>query len=255
MAITAISAASRTDRGKRRPENEDAVLCETAAGDTAGVFAIADGMGGQNAGEIASAIAIETLRDDLSPLLADDGAGQDANDLPLTAQLHTAIAHCNERILLHAREHPETRGLGATMTAVVLKGSLAIIGNIGDSRTYRIRRGAIESLTQDHSLVAQLAAMGQIEPDEIYTHPQRNFILRALGAESEVNPDIFTERLQSGDTLLLCSDGLWGMVRDDAIYKTLTDAPSVEAAATRLIDLANQAGGDDNISVVIVSAS
>ncbi len=255
MAITAISAASRTDRGRRRSENEDAVLCITAEGDAAGVFAIADGMGGQNAGEVASAIAIATLRDDLGPLLVDSADGPDANDLPLTAHLHAAIVRCNERILLHAQEHPETRGLGATMTVVVLKGSLAIIGNVGDSRTYRIRQGAIESLTHDHSLVAQLAAMGQIEPDEIYTHPQRNFVLRALGAEEEVNPDIFTERLQSGDTLLLCSDGLWGMVRDDGIYETLSKAPSVEEAAMRLIDLANQAGGDDNISVVIVAAS
>ncbi len=264
MSVTTIAAAAQTDRGRRRAENQDALLCEVAPDGRMGIFAVADGMGGQKAGEVASAIAIETLREDLLPLLDMAGSeGGDASgvsvssapDVPLTSYVRAAIARCNERILDHAQEHPETRGMGSTLTLALVKGSLAIIANVGDSRTYRVRGGAIESLTHDHSLVAQLVAMGEIAPDEIYTHPQRNFIFRALGAESEVQPDIFTERLHSGDTLLLCSDGLWDMVRDDAIYRAIGAVEGLEQAATGLVALANDNGGDDNISVIIARAS
>lgn len=262
--IASISAAARTDRGRRRTQNQDCVLCEVGAGGAMGVFAVADGMGGQSAGEVASAIAIQTLREELLPLLENEAPGAAAasagkangagGDRPLTERVREAIELCNERILHHAAEHPETKGLGSTLTLAVIKGSLAIIGNIGDSRTYRVRQGEIESLTRDHSLVAHLAAIGQIEPDDIYSHPHRSYIYRALGSETEAQPDIFTERLRSGDTLLLCSDGLWEMVRDGSIGRTTVEAPSPDEAAEQLVELANGNGGEDNISVIVVKA-
>ena len=255
----AISAAGRTDRGRRRADNQDRILCETSADGSTGLFAVADGMGGQRAGAVASALAIDTVREELGPLLTGDGARASdeghagaAGDQPLTEQVRAAVQRCNERILAHADEHPETRGLGSTLTLALVKGRLAIIGNIGDSRTYRIRADAIESLTRDHSLVAHLAAIGQITPEEVYSHPHRGYIYRALGSEEEAQPDILTERLHSDDTLVLCSDGLWEMVRDDGICSAARDAASPEAAATQLIQMANGNGGDDNISAIVV---
>lgn len=254
-----ISAAGCTDRGHRRTENQDCILCETSGDAVTGIFAVADGMGGQSSGEIASAIAIATLREHLLPLvqggsIPTDGKERTAEDeqVPLNERVSAAIAHCNERILTHAAAHPETKGLGSTLTLALIRGSLAIIGNIGDSRTYRVRNGAIERLTNDHSLVAHLAAIGQIAPDEVYTHPHRSYIYRALGAEAAVQPDIIMERLQSGDTLLLCSDGLWEMVRDEGIHDAVAGSENADQAASRLVDLANGNGGEDNISVIVV---
>lgn len=263
LLIASISAAARTDPGRRRTQNQDCILCEIGAHGAMGIFAVADGMGGQSAGEVASAITIETLRDELLPLLdAETGNGAQAGeesspakaDQPLTGLVRAAIDSCNERILRHAAAFPETKGLGSTLTLAVVKGSLAIIGNIGDSRTYRVRDGAIESLTRDHSLVAHLAAIGQIEPEDVYSHPHRSYIYRALGTEEEAQPDIFTERLRSGDTLLLCSDGLWEMVRDGSIERAALEAKSPDEAATQLVELANSNGGEDNISVIVIKA-
>jgi PPM family protein phosphatase len=259
LVTYSISAAGRTDRGHRRADNQDRILCETSADGTSGIFAVADGMGGQRAGAVASTLAIATLCEELGPLLAgdearatDEGRAGATGDQPLTEQVRAAISRCNERILRHAAEHPETRGLGSTLTLALVRGHLAIIGNIGDSRTYRIRAGTIESLTRDHSLVAHLAAIGQIMPEEVYSHPQRGYIYRALGTESEAQPDIVTERLHSGDTLVLCSDGLWEMVRDEDIRSATCAAESPDDVATQLVQLANGNGGDDNISAVVV---
>lgn len=250
-----IGAAGRTDRGQRRSENQDCILCELSADGTMGIFAVADGMGGQRAGEVASAITVATLREHLLPLLHEDQPAAGASPSgtqSLSEVVNEAINRCNERILLHAAAHPETRGLGSTLTLALIKGSLAVIGNIGDSRTYRVRGEAIERLTHDHSLVAHLAAIGQIEPDDVYSHPHRSYIYRALGTESEAQPDIITERLQSGDTLLLCSDGLWEMVRDGDIHHAVDGASSPDEVATRLVAMANSNGGEDNISAIVV---
>jgi protein phosphatase len=251
-----IGAAGRTDRGHRRNENQDCILCEISADGTMGIFAVADGMGGQRAGEVASAITVATLREHLLPLLHEDqpaaAGASPSGTQSLSEVVNEAINRCNERILLHAAAHPETRGLGSTLTLALIKGSLAVIGNIGDSRTYRVRGEAIERLTHDHSLVAHLAAIGQIDPDDVYSHPHRSYIYRALGSESEAQPDIITERLQSGDTLLLCSDGLWEMVRDGDIHHAVDGASSPDEVATRLVAMANSNGGEDNISAIVV---
>lgn len=254
--ISALDAAARTDPGRRRSDNQDSILCEVGVEATMGLFAIADGMGGARAGEVASAIAIETLREELMPLLnSAGGTAGDADDVPLTERVRVTIEHCNERVLRHAEIHPETRGLGSTLTLALVKGSLAVIGNVGDSRTYRVRDGAIESLTRDHSLVAHLAAIGHIAPDEVYSHPHRNYIYRALGSEADIQPDIFTERLRDGDALVLCSDGLWEMVRDDVIRQTVDVDTTSDDTVTRLVAMANDNGGEDNISVIVVRAT
>ncbi len=257
MTLT-ISAAGGTDRGHRRTENQDSILCEMSADSGMGVFAVADGMGGQRAGEVASAITIATLRECLLPILATsaaNGTGEQpaGGELQsLAEQVSSAIDRCNERILQHAASHPEARGLGSTLNLALIAGSLAIIGNIGDSRAYRVRGDTIERLTKDHSLVAHLAEIGQISPDDVYSHPHRSYIYRALGAETEVHPDIITERLRGGDALLLCSDGLWEMVRDEGIRSAIHGATSPDEAVIRLVEMANVNGGEDNISVIVV---
>lgn len=258
-----ISAAGSTDRGQRRAENEDCILCETSASGGMGLFAVADGMGGQRSGEVASAITIATLRERLLPLL-DESPTIDPRDAeshgveglpPLTDAVGTAIRQCNERVVRHSSAHADAQGLGSTVTLALIKGSLAVIGNVGDSRTYRIRDGAIERLTNDHSLVAHLAAIGQIAPDDVYTHPHRSYIYRALGADPEIQPDIVTERLRNGDILLLCSDGLWEMVRDEAMREAIDPQARAEDIADRLVRLANANGGDDNISVIVIKVN
>jgi protein phosphatase len=298
-----IVAGNAIDIGRRRSENQDHLYAWTAG--SAGLYIVADGMGGQRAGGLASSLAIETLTSELQPVVeevaratgglppepspasppedeqqadrlaetragaaADEGsthprpaeehAGEPAVVAPLFTSLmemvNNAIDKTNLAILRHARENPEASGLGSTVTLAVVAGSLAIVANLGDSRTYLVRDGGISRLTQDHSLVATLIAMGQISDDEAYTHPQRNLIYRSLGSDVDAQPDISVQRLQPGDALLLCSDGLWDMVRDDAILATLTEVPAREPQATaeRLVALANDNGGEDNISVIII---
>ncbi len=288
-----VVAGNAIDIGRRRTENQDRLYCWTSG--TAGLYVIADGMGGQRAGGVASEMAIQTLTADLQPIVqevargSENGAatqdilpanqhdddsttrlsaeeddlevvansqGEHAVVAPLFTSLMdsvgAAIDKTNSSILRHARENPDTAGLGSTVTLAVVAGSLAIVANLGDSRTYLIRDGEIARLTQDHSLVATLIAMGYITDDEAYTHPQRNLIYRSLGSDTEAQPDISVQRLKPDDTLILCSDGLWDMVRDDAILSTVTDAPDPQSAAEHLVDLANDNGGDDNISVIVI---
>jgi protein phosphatase len=304
-----LLAAGKTDVGLQREQNEDAfdakVMGETAS---SGIFIVSDGMGGYHAGEIASQIAVETIRDELSPVLdpnvsqptvkltkgrgrkrgksgkkdgetsdssdvsvADQGGSSDDGDseqagAPETRQLfesvalehyanklHEAIKRANAAVIDYGDSHKEARGLGATVTAAFVVDGQAFIANVGDSRTYMVRDGKIERITRDHSLVERLVEMEQITPDEVYDHPSRNLIYRSLGAgHSEVDVDIFIERLQAGDTLLLCCDGLWEMIRDPQLLKIITETEDVEQASNKLIATANENGGEDNITAVLV---
>jgi len=158
--------------------------------------------------------------------------------------------------LSYGEKKSSARGLGCTVTTVLVQNDHAYIANIGDSRTYLLRNGDLKALTKDHSLVARLVEAKQIEPEDVYSHPQRNLIYRSLGAgHKSVDPDVFHAVLQDGDTLLLCSDGLWEMVRHDDLLKILSEKSNPQKICDTLIDMANANGGEDNITAVVVQVS
>jgi protein phosphatase len=224
----------RTDVGRGRPENEDSILVDPAHG----LYAVADGMGGHRAGEVASATAIESLK-------AAYLGGQ---------RLDEAMESANAAVFTKAAHDASMRGMGTTLTAVVVDDGTAVLGHVGDSRAYLMRDGSVTQLTDDHSLVEQLVREGRLSPEEALTHPQRAIITRALGVDAEVEVDTYRVDLKPGDRLLLCSDGLTNMLSDDTIAVTLRRYADPQQAADTLVDMANQAGGDDNITVVVVDA-
>ena len=167
--------------------------------------------------------------------------------------LRGAIEQSSEKIVEYGDEHKEARGLGSTITAALVVEGQAFIANVGDSRTYLLRDGKLTRITSDHSLVERLVQSGQIDRDDVYDHPSRNLIYRSLGAgRAEVDVDIFTEQLQPGDALLLCCDGLWEMVRDPQLANILTEVEDPTEAVDLLIQRANENGGEDNITAVLV---
>jgi serine/threonine protein phosphatase PrpC len=290
-----ITAASKTDVGQQREQNEDNACSQLAKDGDAGLFIVADGMGGYQAGEVASRIAVDKIREVLQSLLVPiseqptikltpiseqetivlqslapgdeptveirpKSAKGKTRKLPETPeaksvedQLKAAIRQANRAILAYGDEHSAARGLGCTVTMAVVKDGYAYIANVGDSRTYLLRDGKLKPVTRDHSLVAKLVETKQIDPDAVYTHPQRNLIYQSLGAgHKNVDPDVFHEKLQTGDKLLLCSDGLWEMVRPPDLLQALTSPEDTQKICDVLIDLANENGGEDNISAVVV---
>src|SRR5690242_20162654 len=309
MALRLI-AASKTDVGKQREQNEDNLYSQIIEDDrhASGLFIVADGMGGYHAGEVASKIAVETVSDMLKSVLGptssqptmplnrtrgrdkgakvtrklpavEGGEGEskaasevsEAETVTVPAAqptkaltesmalehysdlLRNAIEQSSERIVEYGDEHKEARGLGSTITAALVVEGQAFIANVGDSRTYLLRDSKLKRITSDHSLVERLVQAGQIDRDDVYDHPSRNLIYRSLGAgRAEVDVDIFTERLQPGDALLLCSDGLWEMVRDPQLTNILTEVDDLNETVNLLIQRANENGGEDNISAVLV---
>ncbi len=286
-----LTAADKTDVGKQRDQNEDCAYkrVESSEEGDRGLFIVADGMGGYKAGEIASRLAVETISRALDsffkplpeqptiqlntsaldktvkqPLTSSEqSATQKTRKLTETAvvtaveeQLRAAIQQANKAILRHGEQQTAARGLGSTVTVALVQNDQAYIANVGDSRTYLLRDKQLAPLTRDHSLVARLVESKQIEPDEVYTHPQRNLIYRSLGAgHKSIEVDIFHETLQRGDTLLLCSDGLWEMVRQQDLLRVLNEQSSPQKICNMLIDMANANGGEDNITAVVVHVS
>jgi PPM family protein phosphatase len=227
-------AAGVTDPGRRRLRNEDAFICEPP------LFAVADGMGGARAGEIAAGLAATALEE----------AGADTQGLEGVVAL---ITEANRRIWERSLNDPKTAGMGTTVTAALVDAATGTvgIGHVGDSRAYLHRGGRLEQLTTDHSLVAELVQSGVLTPEEAERHPQRSAITRALGTESSVEVDTFTVQAEPGDLFLICSDGLSGMVPEDEIAAAIEAADrdpgrSVEA----LVEAANANGGEDNVTVV-----
>jgi PPM family protein phosphatase len=234
MLRVADDVFAKTDTGRQRRGNEDAYLARTP------LFVIADGMGGAQAGEVASQMAVKTLRQGLP-----DGGG------PPQDLLAERIEEANQAIHEHSRADAERAGMGTTTTAVYVAGEEAAIAHVGDSRAYRLRDGRLEQLTDDHSLVEELRRQGKLTAEEAHEHPQKSIITRALGPEPVVPVDRQTIPLRAGDVFLLCSDGLTSMVDDDVIAGVLTDAPSLQEAGRQLIAAANEAGGRDNITVIL----
>jgi protein phosphatase len=225
--------AFRTDTGRQRNANEDSYFVR------APIFVIADGMGGAQAGEVASKTAADAFDVDLS-------------ETPPEQLLRETIADANRRIHDLARTDPSRAGMGTTLTAAIVDAEReeVALGHVGDSRAYRLRDGRLEQLTRDHSLVEEMRRKGQLTEAQAEDHPQRSIITRALGPEPEVEPDIQTVPATPGDVFLLCSDGLTTMLGEEQIAKLLGGSSSMQAAVRALVDEANRAGGRDNITVL-----
>lgn len=271
-----IEAATLTDPGKERRMNEDrawAQVFEASEGAPMGLFIVCDGMGGHMGGEVASHWAVEAIKHELAELfcLKDPRATIRLSEAEINAvveggemtrmsfsskmetQVRQAIMKANKVVRDYAERRPERAAeAGTTVTMAVIFGRRVVIANVGDSRTYLLRDHVLRQISQDHSLVASLVASGQIKAADVFSHPQRNMIFRSLGQKSKVQIDTFWEILQPGDYLFLCSDGLWEMVRDEAVMaRLIEESPTLEKACRKLVDAANMAGGEDNISVVI----
>jgi protein phosphatase len=265
------------NRGQVREINEDEVFAKVAQAtgeEPVGLFIVCDGIGGHSGGEFASEWAVKTIREMLKDLFdAPDRrktvkldeeeieaiAAGDAmptrklGETEMEDRIRRAIQRANEVVREIALAKPELAGdTGTTVTMAVVKGEVAYVANAGDSRSYLLRDGQLKPITQDHSVVASLVKAGMIQPEDIYTHPQRNLIYRSLGDTPQAEVDVFRQELQPGDQMLICSDGLWEMVRDPQLTVIMAKAPSPKAACQRLIDAANANGGEDNISAVVV---
>jgi serine/threonine protein phosphatase PrpC len=224
----------RTDTGRQRRGNEDAFYAR------APLFAVADGMGGAQAGEVASHLAVEVLEQGLP-----DGGGS------VEERLRARVREANARIMESAQADDARAGMGTTLTVAYVGEDALTVAHVGDSRLYRLRDSAFERLTDDHSLVEELVRQGKLTPEEADEHPQRSIITRALGAEEGVEADSTTWAGRDGDIYLICSDGLTSMIPEAHVAQILAEAPSLASAGRMLIDAANDAGGRDNITVVL----
>ena len=233
MALRIVEQAGRTDVGRQRSANEDSLVVDPP------LFAVADGMGGAKAGEVASAVAVEAV----------EGATESGE--PAEAQLASIVRQANRRIYDLAVADESRRGMGTTLTLAKVHGDEVSLAHVGDSRAYRLRDGKLEQLTRDHSLVAELERSGQITPEAAEHHPQRSIITRALGPEPDVEVDTYTLAGREGDVFLICSDGLTSMISDDEVGSILRSAGSLDEAADELVRAANQSGGKDNITVIL----
>jgi PPM family protein phosphatase len=230
--LRVIDEAARTDAGRQRHANEDSFYARSPA------YAVADGMGGAQAGEVASRIAADAFDE-----RTDDGT--------LEQQLARVAREANRRIFQLAQEDSSHSGMGTTLTGALIGDDEVSIVHVGDSRAYLFRDGELRQLTRDHSLVEELRRQGRLTTEEAEEHPQRSIITRALGPERDVQLDVHTHQARSGDLYLLCSDGLTSMVREDRVREIVAESGSLDAAADRLVAEANDMGGRDNITVVL----
>src|SRR3954471_23848740 len=233
MSLSVVETASLSDVGRQRQGNEDSFLQQEH------LFAVADGMGGARAGEVASKMAVDKL-----------GESGPFNGSP-EQHLAEVTREANREIYRMAQDDSALAGMGTTLTAALVTGREVAIGHVGDSRLYRFRAGELERLTQDHSLVEEFVRQGKLTPEEAENHPQRSIITRALGPEPDVEVETYTHSARDGDVYLLCSDGLTGMVSEQRIAEILRESSSLDEAAHQLIDAANDNGGKDNITAVL----
>jgi len=230
-----------TNVGLIRKGNEDSIIVDPSLQ----LFGVADGMGGHEAGEVASSLAAETIQGHLarqrSWVLVDPAAA-----------IRSAFKEANRQVYLKAHSQDNLRGMGTTLTAGIIAGDRLILGHVGDSRAYLIRGNELKQLSQDHSLVNELLKGGGITEEEAFNHPQRNVLTRALGTAQEIQVDVVEEKLYQGDRLLFCTDGLSGLVRKDEMEKMIFSGLDLDTIANELMRAALNNGGYDNISLVML---
>ena len=238
-----MESFSITDTGRMRNSNQDSVFCEeNAVGVFPNLFLVADGMGGHNAGDLASKICIDTFVERIR---------ESAKRTPVGA-MEDAADFANHAIMEKSKEDVKFKGMGTTLVGMMIEDGMAYIINIGDSRLYQIRNG-IKQITTDHSLVEEMVLSGEIGKDQMRTHPNKNIITRALGTMPNPKPDCFELDVMTGDVYLLCSDGLSNMVDDKEIESIINEnADNLSQAGIKLVEVANEAGGKDNISAVLI---
>jgi serine/threonine protein phosphatase PrpC len=231
--VTLGRSTALSHAGRRRRHNEDAYVVEPP------LFAVADGMGGAKAGEVASSLAAAALQET-------DGEGSSGE-----ARVAALIQEANRRVFRRATEDRDVSGMGTTMTVALVEGDRVVIGHVGDSRAYLYRDSRLEQLTDDHSLVAELVRSGKLTPEEAEIHPQRAVITRAVGTEPDVDVDTFSLQGIAGDLFMICSDGLTDMLDEEAIREAVEqNRPDLRQTAKALVNAANRVGGEDNITVV-----
>ncbi len=246
-----LIAFGLTDTGKVRQHNEDAILLDSSLS----LYAVADGMGGHKGGEVASRICLDSMKDYLlqaskghAPLVGEvDTSHSEATNL-----LGSAVRFANQAVFEAAYTKPEWRGMGTTIVALTIRGGKVSIAHVGDSRAYLLRQGRFQQLTQDHSWIEEQVRAGLMTRDEALLKQGRNVLTRAVGQEETVKVDLNELELKSADLLMLCSDGLFGMVTDEEIAALIASSSSLETACTELVACANGRGGRDNISVILL---
>jgi protein phosphatase len=270
-----------TDVGLVRELNEDSILALNltqyyeSVQTQIGLYIVSDGMGGEAAGEVASRVSVRGVAEWVTEKLISASlkstheekiaaptktgglrlAVADGNEMATTEMLRQAVIHANREVLAYARANPDERGLGATLTVAMIVGEILTIAHVGDSRCYLLSGDRLEQLTEDHSLVQRMVNTGNLTRSEARLHPYRNVIYRSIGADEQIEIDIIRRKLSSGDTILLCSDGLNGMLNDDQIRDILMVNPEPYSAAKELVVAANAGGGEDNTSVIVVRIS
>jgi PPM family protein phosphatase len=230
-----VQIGARSDIGLTREVNEDAYLVDDP------LFVVADGMGGHVAGDVASSTAVQVIEQEFNAVEVGD-----------PDSLIGILRRANSVIWQKAQSDPTLRGMGTTCTLLTINDSLAHVAHVGDSRAYLLRKGELSQLTEDHTLVGRMVREGRLSQQEAEHHPQRNIIMRVLGGDADVDVDVLSLDLVPHDQLLLCSDGLTSMIGRDVIQRTLQTEPDAQSAADRLVELANKAGGEDNITALVI---
>lgn len=239
-----------TDRGRIRPTNQDIYQIEIQESQQTALLVVCDGMGGANAGNIASRLAAESFMEKMKPLL------EESNNMPVDesvrqAVLTQALDYANHKVYSLSRQREELSGMGTTLVAAFIQTDQATILNVGDSRAYLLEPDGLRQVTEDHSLVQEMCRMGRISVKDARTHPQKNLITRAVGVDAEVQGDFFEVQLVPSDILLLCSDGLSGMIEDEQIAQTLQSHDTLKSMAETLLEQSLTEGGRDNITVAL----
>lgn len=237
-----------TDEGLVREHNEDYISWFPESG----LVILADGMGGHNAGEVASKLAVTSISDALQEVLSPEI--KDVCDMDFKEVVYEAVIFANDEINLHAKAHPECAGMGTTIVMTLFQDDSVIFASVGDSRIYRFREGELKQVTIDHSLVQEMIDNGYMSKEEALNSSNRNLITRALGIEEDVQVDVMQDDIEKDDIYLLCSDGLSDLISDEQIFSVLVKSrQNLEKASKELVNLAKEHGGYDNVSVILVA--